>query len=81
VADVTTWRYHGTTTANARAGDLAEVRNGIGQATLFDAWSPSGLLLAYRDVNDVATRLSYDRRQRLGGAGGDPPPPARGQTG
>ncbi len=65
VADVTTWRYHGTTTANARAGDLAEVRNGIGQATRFDAWSPSGLLLAYRDVNDVATRLSYDRRQRL----------------
>lgn len=67
VADLTTWRYHGTTTASARAGDLAEVRNGIGQAMRFDAWSPTGLLVTYRDANGVATQLRYDRRHRLVG--------------
>mgnify|MGYP001185917184 CR=1 FL=1 len=65
VADVTTWAYHPVTTANAREGDLAEVRNGLGQATRFLRWSPTGLLLSFSDANGVRTELAYDRRQRL----------------
>jgi len=67
VSDVTTWRYHDATTAEARAGDLAEVRNGLGQAIRFNQWSPTGLLLSFSEANGVTTALAYDKRQRLTG--------------
>lgn len=67
VADITTWAYHTATTADARAGDLAEVRNGIGYATRFHRWDARGLLLSFSDVNNVRTDLSYDKRQHVVG--------------
>ena len=65
VADITTWSYHAADTADARAGDLAEVRNGIGHATRFHRWDARGLLLSYSDANHVRTDLTYDRRQHV----------------
>ena len=65
VADLTTWSYHAATTADARAGDLAELRNGLGQAWRFHRWGQTGLLLSSSDANGVRTDLVYDRRQRL----------------
>lgn len=65
VADITTWRYHDSTGPVARAGDLAEVRNSMGQSTRFNHWGRTGLLLSYSDANGVTTALGYDPRQRL----------------
>lgn len=67
VADLTLWTYHATTTADARAGDLADVRNGIGHAMRFHRWDGSGRLLSTSDANGMRTDLAYDRRQQLVG--------------
>ncbi len=65
VADLTSWRYHAATTADARAGDLAEQRNGLGHALRYHRWSATGLLLSSSDANGMRTELTYNRRQRL----------------
>lgn len=65
VADLTLWSYHAATTADARAGDLAEIRNGLGQSTRFHRWSSTGQLLSYSDSNAVRTDFVYDKRQQL----------------
>lgn len=65
VADMTFWHYHPMTTADVRAGDLAEMRNAIGHSTRFHRWTPTGQLVSFTDANNVRTDLGYDIRQNL----------------
>ncbi|MCG3201215.1 MAG: Protein RhsD [Gammaproteobacteria bacterium] len=58
VADLTTLAYDSQ-------GNLAQVADGLGHVTRFDAYDAHGRLLSMTDPNGLVTTFSYDPRGRL----------------
>lgn len=61
----TTFTYHGTTTADVAAGDLATVVNAAGQTTAYTRYDNAGRPLRVVAPNGVVTTTTYTPRGRV----------------